>query len=445
MKALSYRIIGVLSLLAVAAVSHGDDQQRAHIEPGPADRIVAGIPDADLRALLLDVLDRNPEVAALTARIAAASQRTVSVRKLPDPQAEVTAFALPPETRVGPQRFAARLSQQLPGGGKRGIRETVAGFDRQELSAQLQALRLALISEARRLMVEMGYLDEARRVLSDDHATLGNFEELARSRYASGAGLQMDAIRLQTEMTRLEARQAELDERRAGIAAELNRLRERPGASIGCSPEPPIRSAELDWTRLRLTALASRPELEADAARIQRSAGMTELATRDRSPDFSVGLTYAYVDKRTDVDVPGNGRDVLGISGGVTIPLWTTATNAKVEATTQLRLADEASRRTTIAGIERELEALEGRIPEIERRLTLLEKVLPIQSKQALASAEAAYAAGRVDALALLEAERVLLDVRLSAARGRADLAVALIALEGAVGESIPSLHGGRS
>ena len=121
------------------------------------------------------------------------------------------------------------------------------------------------------------------------------------------------------------------------------------------------------------------------------------------------------------------------------------ANNAKVEAATNLRLADEASRRTTMAAIERELNALKGRIPEIRRRLALLEQVLPIQTEQALASAEAAYASGRVDALALLDAERVLLDVRLTAARSRADLAISLIALEGAIAQPLPSLDGGRS
>ena len=409
------------------------------ITQGPADLIVASVPDPDLRELLGEVLERNPEIAGLSARVAAAGHRSTSVRKLPDPRAEVTAFVLPPETRVGPQRFAARISQQLPGGGKRGISEKAADLEKQALSADLQALRLALVSETRRLLTEIGYIEEASRVLANDHTTLAHFEELARARYASGSGLQMDAIQLQTEMTRLETRQTELVERRAWLVAEINRLRDRPGAAIDEGPPLSVRSVELGWDKLRDLALASRPELDADDARIQRSATMTELASKASSPDFSVGLTYAYVDKRTDVNVPKNGQDVLGISGGVSIPIWKTGNDAAVEATTQARLAEEAARRSTVADIEREIETLKGRIPEIQRRLALLEDILPIQSRQALASAVSAYAAGRVDALALLDAERVLLDVRLAAARSRTDLAVALIDLEGAIAAPLPS------
>jgi outer membrane protein TolC len=409
------------------------------IATGPADRIVESIDDAAVRDVIEDVLERNPEIAALAIRVSAAGHRTTSIRKLPDPRAEVTAFVLPPETRVGPQRFAARISQQIPGGGKRSISEKTADFDRRALAAELQALRLAKVSETRRLLAEIRYIDEARRVLADDRATLAHFEELGRARYASGAGLQMDAVQIQTEMTRLEARMAELVERRGGLAAEVNRLRDRPGAVIAEGSTPPPRPMVFDWDDLRQLALDSRPELDADNARIQGSEAATELAAKAASPDFSVGLTYAYVDRRTDVEVPKNGQDVLGISGGISIPIWRTGTAAAVEASSENRLAAEASRRTTVAGIDRELESLRRRIPEIRRRLALLEDVLPIQSRQALSSAVSAYAAGRVDALALLDAERVLLDVRLSAARGRTDLALALIDLEAAIAAPLPT------
>ena len=173
---------------------------------------------------------------------------------------------------------------------------------------------------------------------------------------------------------------------------------------------------------------------------------MTDLAAKDRSPDFSVGLTYAYVDRRTDVDVPNNGQDVLGYQRRN----HDSALEDRTRRRGRGRHPDPAgrgaaSRRSTIAGSIAARRSLEGRIPEIERRLALLEDVLPIQSEQALASAESAYAAGRVDALALLDAERVLLDVRLTAARSRTDLAIACIDLEAAVGA--PAIHraGGRS
>lgn len=422
-----------LALVAWVAESWADE-----IPFPPADAVVAAVKDPDLRSLLTEVLERNPEIAALEASRTAAGYRTTAARKLPDPKAELTGFLLPPETRVGPQLFAAKVTQQIPGGGKRKKSSLAEEAEGRALAAEIQALRLDLVTRARKLTVELAYLDEANRVLTDDHATLSRFEELARARYAAGAGLQMDAVKLQAEITRLEGRRTEIDERRAGVAAAINQLRDRPGAPVPSVAFDPNLPAALDWTALYHLALASRPELTADDARIEQAAVRTELAADGRSPDFSVGLTYAYVEPRSDVHVPKNGQDVLGISGGITIPLWKTANDAKVEEAAQVRLAREASRRATVAAVERELAELRGRLPEIARRLDLLSKILPIQAEESFASAEAAYAAGRVDALALLDTERVLLDVRLTAARARADLAAALIDLEATIAAPLP-------
>jgi outer membrane protein TolC len=434
--------VGVLTIAPTQVMG----EHPATVEPvGPADAIVASIADKQLRELLAETLDRNPGIAALEARVASATHRSVAVRKLPDPRAELTAFLLPPETRVGPQRAAARIEQQIPGGGKRDGAGHAAELERDALAAELEVLRLDLVTRTRSLAVELAYLDEARRVLVDDRTVLSHFEELARAQYAAGTGLQMDAVRIQAEMTRLDTRITAVDERRAAATAEINLLRDRSGEIVPRRRIEVRKVPELDRDALTALALTSRPELAASDARISRTAELAKLAARDRSPDYSVGLTYAWVDRRTDIDVSDNGQDVFGISGGITIPLWKKAVTAEVEAHTADRLSREAARRGTAAGIRREIEALAGTIPEIARRLDLLENVLSAQNEQALASAEAAYVAGRADALSLLEAERSLLDVRLSAARSRADLSQAYIELEGAIAAPLAAIHGSES
>jgi outer membrane protein TolC len=367
----------------------------------------------------------------------------VAARKLPDPRAEITAFVLPPETRVGPQRASARLVQRIPGGGKRGIAGRTAELEGAVVDAELEALRLRLVTEARRLAAELGHVATARSLLADEIRTLGHYEELARARYASGRGLQADAVRIQTEITRLEAHRLELAERASKLRAELNELRRRPGAPVPVVTLRPADPGPFDWQALRAAAVASSPELHALEARAERSDSLAELAARGSSPDFSIGLTYAWVDPRDDVEVEDNGRDVLGINGGITIPVWGAAVDAEVEAATEERIAVEADRRAAVATIERRLDELSGRLPEIRRRLELLETVLPVQAEQSLESVEAAYVAGRADVLELLEAERVLLDARLATDRARTDLALVLIELEAAV--AAPLARGGLS
>ncbi len=410
--------------------------------PGPAEAIVRSVADPVLRGILQEVVERNPEIQAAAARAWAADQRAPQVRTLPDPQAELTVYIMPPETRVGPQRLAARLSQRFPAFGRLRLREQAALLQASAAAADVEAMRLKLLTRARQLYLEIAYLDVAADVTLSDRQTLEHFEELARARYASGVGLQQEVVRLQAEISRVDARLAELAARRAAQVAELNRLRDRPQADVSRIAALPTQlTTDLDWQALRARALSDRPELvAADSRRAAAEVGV-DLAHREGSPDFTVGLMWALVDPRTDANPPGNGNDDLGVMGGVSLPIWRSRVAAAVEEASSDRLAQEAEYRAQAAVISSELGDLRGRIPEIERQLSLFEGVLRAQTNQSLRSAEAAYTTGRVDAIALLDAERAVLDVALSAERTRADLAIALAILEGTIAGPLAAPH----
>ena len=87
-----------------------------------------------------------------------------------------------------------------------------------------------------------------------------------------------------------------------------------------------------------------------------------------------------------------------------------------------------------------------SRLPRTWEQLRLFEDVLHVQAEQSLRSAEAGYTSGILNALDLLDAERLLLEVRTATERVRADYAIALARLEGAVGASVvPSTTVGES
>jgi outer membrane protein TolC len=426
----------LLTLLATPVGAGGDPPST----PTASAAIADAARESSLRSLLFEVLDRNPEIASAVAKATAERHRSASVSALPDPRAELTAYLAPPETRVGPQLASLRLSQDLPGGGKRGLRARSAGHEAAALASEVEAIRLRLVTETRRAFHEIAYLDAAADVVSSDRQILAHFEELARARYSSGSGLQQEVVTIQAEITRIDARLSELRERRAGWVATLNALCDRPGRPIPPVQTPPHRPVRLDWRRLREHALAMRPEMALTAARVAGAESASELARKRGGPDFSLGLVYAYVDRREDANPPDNGQDIFGISGGITLPVWRGAVDEGIELAAQQRLSAEEERRRVISAIDRQLGELRGQLPEIDRRLQLFEGILGTQTEQALRSAEAAYAAGRLDAVALLEAERTLLDVRLAAERTRADHAIAIARLEGAIAAPLASL-----
>lgn len=442
-----------MAVAAGAATDETPPVATAEVEPqpvaavaDPAATIVAAVADSTEGVLLGEVLERNPDLARFAAAARAAEQVAPQVRALPDPTAAVTAFLLTPESRVGPQRVMASLSQRLPWFGNLSLREQAATYAATAAQARLAARRLELVTEARRLYLEVGFLDTWTEVIHLDRATLARYEELARTRYAAGFGLEQAVVKIQAEITRDDTRLLEIARRRATVVASLNAVRDLPqGTALPRVELPEAVAVELAPETLRRGALERRLELAAATAEIERAATQVELAHKSYSPDVTLGLTYTLVTGRDDPagrlsPPPDNGQDVLGVTGAVNLPIWRSKLDAGVEEAVQTRLAAEQAQRATVAGIDGVLGDLGQRIPLIWQQLRLYDQVLVVQAREALRSAESAYAAGTINALDLLDAERVLLDVRTGTARARADYAIAVAQLEGAVGGPLASV-----
>ena len=446
------RISTVLALVAAIAIprsaaAEAPAQQEITIATGsaplmPADRIAAGAP-APLRSLLEEVLGRNPDLASAAARARAAEQKIPQARSLPDPMASIAPFLMSPETRVGPQQAMMSLAQRLPWFGKLGLREQAAFYGAAAARADLEAKRLAIVTEAQRLYYELAFLEAWDEAVRLDRETLLHYEELARQRYAAGSGLQQAVVKLQAEATKDDSRLLEIANRRATIASSINALRDLPdGAPLEKIHLPDGNLVAPELERWRRAALGARPEMTRVEAELGQARTMVELAKKEYEPDFTVGLTYTIVGPRQDVDAgmappDGNGDDVFGVSAGVNLPIWRERLEAGVEEAIQRRNAAEEMRRGVVASIDAALAELSQRIELTHRQIELFENVLLVQAEQSLRSAEAAYGAGNLGALDLLDAQRILLDVRTSTARARADYAIALARLSGTLADPI--------
>jgi cobalt-zinc-cadmium efflux system outer membrane protein len=191
-----------------------------------------------------------------------------------------------------------------------------------------------------------------------------------------------------------------------------------------------------------------RPELDAAEASVARADTLVELARSEYKPDITVGATYGLLTGRTDLGAglmppADNGKDVFGISLSLNLPIKRGKLDAGLEEATGHRLAAVERKRDVTTLIDRALGELFERLRLTGEQVRLFERVLIIQAEQSLQSAESGYAAGTLNSLDLLDAERVLLEVRTGTERARADHAVALARLEGAIGGPLTETNEG--
>ncbi|MEM7479915.1 MAG: TolC family protein [Acidobacteriota bacterium] len=405
--------------------------------PG-VEELLAGV-ESDLRLVLEEVLERSPVIARARQRAAAAAARVPQVRAMPDPVASLKLFVLSPETRTGPQQFSVAIEQELPWFGKLALREQAALYATAVAEAEVEAVRLETLTEARRLVHELAFLSDYQGIVETERSALVRYERAAQARYSSGTGLQQEILRIQAQITHTDTRLLEIRERRIHLTAMLNALRDRPASEpIEPPPLPAVQTDSLSVEALCEFAASHRPEVAAAEARIAAAGTLGELARKNFLPDWRLGLSYTAVGRRDDdagrrIAPEGNGDDTLALTGSVDLPVRRGKLAAGVEEADASRRAAEAERRRLLAEIEADIGDLVARIPLLFEHLELLEGVLQRQAREALRSAETAYSTGKLNAVDLLDAEVVLLEVRIAAARTRADLAIAWARLEHAV------------
>ncbi len=427
-SSLARSLARLAALAALAVVAAGARPVQAQVAPDPADAIVAAIADPQLKLVLEHVLARNPSIGVARARAFAAGTMPAQLRPLPDPMLMATWRARTDDM----ERAMIGLRQEVPLGGKRGLRAEAASLEAVAMDASVEATRLRVVTEAREVYHEIGFLDATERIIREEIETLRRFDELARSRYAAGSGMQEDAVKIQAEITRKEIELIGLDSARRDAVAALNALRADPWGSLGRVPlgSP---AAPPEATGVQAIAMSDRPEIAMADARIAAARVRVELARKEGVPDLTLQGDYGIMGGMGS----GLDNDEITLGAGINLPVHRGRIAAGIDQAVHEQAAAVAERAAIEVALRRDAAQITARLSLTERQLRLHRGVLAVQADEALRSAESAYATGMAGSLELLDAERVLFEVRLGTARAQADLLVLAARLEGVLARPV--------
>jgi len=267
---------------------------------------------------------------------------------------------------------------------------------------------------------------------------LGHWESVALSRMETGLGSHADVIRAQVELGKLEDRVQTLQDLRRPLAARLNAALGRDARAALPTPQLPLPAPpELDESKLLADLERTSPRLRAFAHRIEAAKLGVDLADKAYYPDFFVGADYTLVGSANAPGVAGSGDDAFALTLGFDLPIWRSSYNAGARAAdAQMRAAhmehDEA--RNQLAA---ELEMAFYEFRDAHRRMQLFQERLIPKGEESVRALDTAYQSGDEGFLDVIDAERVLLEFQLEAARAEADRGKALADIERITGASL--------
>jgi outer membrane protein TolC len=436
----SILLIGALGTppAADARTAHGAGARAALSPRGDQPPGAAIGPPLTLDAALSEALANNPELILLRRQFEAARKRPAQERSLAPPTLEAQIWQWPIGT-LNPARtnmYMFMVGQDVPGRGKRRLREAVALKDAELAEADIAVRARDVIDRVKRAYADL-FL--ARKAIEVHHASvdlLRQLADVAQAKYATGRISQQDVLKAVVELSRIHDHLITLDEQGRLAEARLNTLLDRPpGAPVGPLAPPHERVLVPPVEALQRLAVEHQPELAVARLGVERAEAQGAVVDREYKPDFFVMGGYMLMPR---------DRDAWMAKVGVTWPRapWS---RGRLDARRAEATADIAAAHARVRAVESALrlavQEAYVRVKAAEQRAALLRTTVVPQSEQTLEVSRVAYQTDRVDFLAIIDNERVRLDAQLDYYGALSDLEQALADLERAVGADItPSM-----
>lgn len=357
---------------------------------------------------------------------------------LPDPRFTYTYFIEEVETRVGPQESKIGFSQTFPWFGKLEARSDAAAAYAKAAQQKYEAKKLALFYDVKNSYYEYSYLSTAIKETEQNLELLKHFEQVALTRYAAAAGSQPDVIRAQIELAQLEDKLTSLKEMRGPIVARLNSVLNRQINKDLPWPEKPVyEDLTIDRNKVIAKLNKSNPEIGAMTHEIEAAKEGVTLAEKRFYPDVTFGVDWIQTGDAAAAGVKDSGKDPILAMFSVNIPLWADSYRAGLrQAKANLRKAT-AEKKQKQNELDAEVVQALFEFDDSARKIKLYSDILIPKANEMLEASEAAYKAGSIDFLSLVDAQQTQLAFGLVLERAITDNLQSSAMIEKIIGDDV--------
>jgi outer membrane protein TolC len=286
-------------------------------------------------------------------------------------------------------------------------RRELAEADRVVLDVELDAAQAFwMLAESR----------AAAEITKQQHALADQLVKAAMARYTANSGTQSDVMRAQIEVARLDAVERAIAAEVRAAEAMLNTTLARDASAQIPDLDVRVPDALPPAPETIASAAQKRPELRAGRAELEQAEAEVRVMGSMYAPMAMVQTGPAYTMEA------GHGWMAMV---GISIPLWRGKLRAGVDeanAMVDMAKADLDAMQRMTEGQARS--ARESVVAARERYVALRDDIVP-RAEQAIAPTLAAYSAGQVPLVSVVEAAQALWTAQRDLVMARAELGLA--------------------
>jgi cobalt-zinc-cadmium efflux system outer membrane protein len=410
-------------------------QEREQSPQASAMQHEAGKP-TPLSVLIEEAKKNDPAIHVAESAARAATFASSQASTLPDPQFTLQQFSV-----GSPRPFAGYTnsdfayiglgaSQQFPYPGKRKLRGAVADRDADATKSHIEVVTQDEIETLKTTYFHLAYLQQTLGILQQNDSLLQQIDQQAEAHYSTGQGNQRDVLKAQLERTKI-LREISMHHQLVGEdQALLKRILRRSQDSPEIIPEP------LSATFLRYTASelldkvrGQNPNVQEDAAMIQRNQTAVDLAQKEFRPDFEVSYMYENTDRKF--------RDYYMLSFSVNFPRRKPRRASLAQAQVNVERAQQ-EQDAQVQAVLAEVQKQYVTIKASEEQLLIYRDGLVPQAQATIQAGLASYQSNRTDFESLFSSYMDVLNLDLEYQQTLLDHDTAMAHIERLTGVTLP-------
>ncbi len=350
----------------------------------------------------------NPGLQAKYKDFEAALQKVPQVSSLPDPTFSFGYFVSPVETRVGPQRAKFSLSQMFPWFGTLEAKADAASLMADATYQSFLDARNQLFYEVAAAYYPLYELNRLKEIEQENIGILESYKIIANTKFKNGLSPMTDVLRVDIMLKDAQTNLSILEMKEKPLLAAFNKLLNREqDEAVALSGSLPIETVPVNFRKDSL--LTENPMLKALNAKVQASQASETAARLDGLPKIGIGLDYAVLGKRTDMDMADNGKNVVMPMVSVSIPIFRKKYKAAQKEAQLMQENYSLQKEETILSLSSAYEMIWFQIQQQQELLELYDKQIS-QTDQTLNLLFSAYGNSGNDFEEVLRMQQQLLQ-----------------------------------
>lgn len=391
-----------------------------------------------LDAYLQIALEQNPKIQAARKVVEAKAYQVPQAASLEDPNLNVMGYPFNPyvpQQAAGRVRSEVTVSQKLTWIGKLRSASSAAEAETDMARASLAAAELEVVERTTRAYYELAYAERALTIIKKQRELLVDVINVAEVQYRTNKVSQQDVLRAQVELANTDSELVRARQELAMAQASLARqLHISPDSPLATEGDVSVQTISQDLQLLYDTAIAMRPELQAQLAQVERDRYRVDLARAQYVPDVTVAADWGNMTRSQALAPEADGLDMFGVGLMVNVPIYRKRLEAGVRQAEAEVVASAREYDVKRDEVLEEIRTLYVTARSQQELLSLLDSEIIPKTEQTFRVSLRSYEVGQIDLLQLIDNRRQLLVVQLNRQRLASQSRQTVAALERAIG-----------